>query len=227
MIANRTHEGQRPPPEFFAEYRALRHRTNSQLGFALLGIAVLLLVSVPIIVPIIRLLSMKWYVLIIGGLVGMRQLSLYFGIGSLAIILSVQILHTVVILTAVGLAGWFTLRSGHDLLLSFYGFLASRAMLGWTPAASGPPESARYLRSFAFTANHYHMCVTARGYVGLVPLSTQRGDEVVILHGCDAPFVVRRRGELCFLVGDAYIHGIMNGEALEGLGSEVGETRLR
>ena len=48
------------------------------------------------------------------------------------------------------------------------------------------------------------------------------GDEIWILHGGHVPFILRpyctdsNRAGSYFLAGDCYIHGIMDGEAMEG-----------
>ncbi|TQN67654.1 Heterokaryon incompatibility protein 6, OR allele [Colletotrichum shisoi] len=62
--------------------------------------------------------------------------------------------------------------------------------------------------------------VLARGgrYVGMVPEGCEAGDEVWMLKGCNAPFVLRRSAEregARRIVGAAYVHGIMSGEAVE------------
>ncbi|KAH7244510.1 heterokaryon incompatibility protein-domain-containing protein [Fusarium redolens] len=58
--------------------------------------------------------------------------------------------------------------------------------------------------------------VTNGGYIGLAPPSAQLGDEVVLLSGGRVPFVVRKRNlniQECYsIVGEAYVHGIMDGE---------------
>jgi hypothetical protein len=58
-------------------------------------------------------------------------------------------------------------------------------------------------------------------FVGFAPPKTEDGDVVVILFGCSVPVVLRptgngpdTSGEFQF-VGEAYIHGRMDGEALE------------
>ncbi|KAH7152055.1 heterokaryon incompatibility protein-domain-containing protein [Dactylonectria estremocensis] len=56
---------------------------------------------------------------------------------------------------------------------------------------------------------------TVRGYLCLVPSSTNIGDKVMIVSGCPTPVVLRRvkTEEDCFtVVGDAYVHGAMFGE---------------
>jgi hypothetical protein len=63
--------------------------------------------------------------------------------------------------------------------------------------------------------------LTKMGYIGVGPPDTQVGDQVWILNGGRLPFVLREKeskkytcnGSLRFsLVGDAYVHGIMDGE---------------
>ncbi|KAK4101241.1 hypothetical protein N658DRAFT_471647 [Parathielavia hyrcaniae] len=56
-----------------------------------------------------------------------------------------------------------------------------------------------------------------RGYVGLGPGETARGDVIVFLYGATAPFVLRPTGEVdeYHLVGEAYIYGVMDGEAMD------------
>lgn len=60
----------------------------------------------------------------------------------------------------------------------------------------------------------YQFCVTAKGFIGMVPSLTQIGDIVCLIHGLEVPYVLRSFGTRYKLVGDSYIHGIMDGEAL-------------
>jgi hypothetical protein len=52
-------------------------------------------------------------------------------------------------------------------------------------------------------------------YWGLVPVSTQLGDKICVLQCCAVPYVLPEVDGHYILVGDRYIHGIMQGEALE------------
>ena len=55
---------------------------------------------------------------------------------------------------------------------------------------------------------------TVKGYMGVG--NPKPGDEVFLLKGSSVPFVLRPRGpgrEGFFVVGDCYVHGIMDGEA--------------
>ncbi|EPE36533.1 hypothetical protein GLAREA_08696 [Glarea lozoyensis ATCC 20868] len=57
--------------------------------------------------------------------------------------------------------------------------------------------------------------VTEKGYMGLGPASIQKGDFVYVLAGGQVPFILRKHtnAETYFLMGESYVHGIMDGEA--------------
>ena len=63
--------------------------------------------------------------------------------------------------------------------------------------------------------SHRCMMRTKKGYLGLAPAVTQLGDRISLLKGLKAPVVLRPKGEAWELVGECYIHGIMNGEAFD------------
>jgi hypothetical protein len=54
--------------------------------------------------------------------------------------------------------------------------------------------------------------MTEKGYFSLVSDQAQVGDSIALCMGGDFPLVVRRRGECWELIGDSYVHGIMDGE---------------
>jgi hypothetical protein len=56
---------------------------------------------------------------------------------------------------------------------------------------------------------------TARGYVGLSAGSVKAGDEMCVLFGSLVPIVLRREGRSWRVVGECYVHGIMDGEVLK------------
>ncbi|KAH7317765.1 heterokaryon incompatibility protein-domain-containing protein [Rhexocercosporidium sp. MPI-PUGE-AT-0058] len=62
--------------------------------------------------------------------------------------------------------------------------------------------------------------VSESGSIGLAPMAAQERDVVCILYGCSVPVVLREtraRGETFWqLVGECYVHGKMDGEAMEG-----------
>lgn len=71
---------------------------------------------------------------------------------------------------------------------------------------------------------------TSKGKLGLGPCNVQRGDLVCVFYGCEVPFIIRpmsgtpsttgkwlwkKQVISGFLVGEAYVHGIMDGEGLD------------
>lgn len=62
-------------------------------------------------------------------------------------------------------------------------------------------------------------CSTDSGYFGLVPSHCEEGDLVCCLAGGSVPYVLRQSddGNDFKLVGECYIHGVMQGEALRGV----------
>ena len=61
--------------------------------------------------------------------------------------------------------------------------------------------------------------VTRKGYLGLGPRDTKVGDRVSVLLGSDVPFILRKREGASRggwkMVGETYVHGIMEGEVIE------------
>ncbi|KAH6276611.1 hypothetical protein HBI40_056690 [Parastagonospora nodorum] len=72
-------------------------------------------------------------------------------------------------------------------------------------------------RTFRSDINSY-----GKQFVGLVPPNARIGDQICILYGCSVPVVLRKLESpdqtlQWQFVGDAYVHGIMDGEFLRGL----------
>lgn len=66
-------------------------------------------------------------------------------------------------------------------------------------------------------------CATEGRYLGWVPRGVEKGDVVCVLEGGEVPFVMRLAKDGRYeVLGDCYIHGIMDGEATkrEGLVKE-------
>ena len=59
--------------------------------------------------------------------------------------------------------------------------------------------------------------ITEEGYIGMAPQTAHPGDFIVVFLGCQSPIVLRPRGDGGYLVvGEAYVHGLMTGEAFLG-----------
>jgi hypothetical protein len=60
------------------------------------------------------------------------------------------------------------------------------------------------------------VCVTSNGYLGRAAHGSVIGDKICIFFGASVPFVLRERDDGGFMfVGEAYVHGLMDGEALK------------
>lgn len=58
--------------------------------------------------------------------------------------------------------------------------------------------------------------ITSKGFVGLFPGCTTKGDAIHVVGGCPIPYVTRRiEGGNWQMIGECYVHGIMKGEALQ------------
>lgn len=55
---------------------------------------------------------------------------------------------------------------------------------------------------------------TREGRLGIGPPKTEAGDLICVLCRCPMPFVLRRQGDGYVIVGEVYVHGIMDGEAV-------------
>ena len=95
-------------------------------------------------------------------------------------------------------------------------------------------KEADYMESYcAFdrTGKRRRLMATKRGYIGWAPDNmygeskdqTRVTDLVVILFGCTTPLIIRPYGKQFLVVGEAYVQGVMDGEAMSLL--ESGECQ--
>lgn len=104
-----------------------------------------------------------------------------------------------------GLQGLLTL-SQQDLLVAFWGSEAASAEeLSW----QGPDgqDSLHYP-----SLGQKSLFITETGYVGYGPFGISDGDQIIILPGCQYPFLVRKKGEFYQVVGICRMYGIVDGE---------------
>ena len=61
-------------------------------------------------------------------------------------------------------------------------------------------------------------CLSLEGRIGWVPLAARTGDIVSLMRGSPVPVLIRpsQQGNSFFMIGQCYIHGIMDGEAVIG-----------
>ncbi|KAI3320241.1 HET-domain-containing protein [Xylariaceae sp. AK1471] len=86
------------------------------------------------------------------------------------------------------------------------------------PESTDQPKLSDYYRDniVSWVAD---MCIfeTSNGYVGILQGNPHPGDEVFVILGCDVPVLLRPTSSGEYeVVGDCYLHGIMDGEALLG-----------
>jgi hypothetical protein len=55
-------------------------------------------------------------------------------------------------------------------------------------------------------------CLTEKGMMGLLPFAAKVGDSVGVFAGCRIPYILRASEDEYKIVGDAYLHGMMDGE---------------
>jgi len=78
-------------------------------------------------------------------------------------------------------------------------------------------QSLSYLAALRDTVQGWRFAVTKNGFVGTVPDLAQAGDVVAILKGGRVPFILQKsdaRSGAFRLIGECYVHGLMNGEGL-------------
>ncbi|KAF7886448.1 hypothetical protein EAF00_010551 [Botryotinia globosa] len=75
---------------------------------------------------------------------------------------------------------------------------------------------------------------TKTGYIGVGPSEIKEGDRVCVLFGGKTPFILRKKdpeakvqtksAEEWVFIGDTYVHGIMNGEAIKSMSNEQSKS---
>ena len=89
--------------------------------------------------------------------------------------------------------------------------------------AVDPPESFWIDIGVSFVKHVDRMLIgrklflTSDGLLGLCPKGAENGDQICILLGADVPMILRQEQEKYRLVGESYVHGMMDGEAIHQL----------
>jgi hypothetical protein len=87
------------------------------------------------------------------------------------------------------------------------------ALLDESESASEPEHSAMRTLMLGPTRGRVTF-VTGTGWVGLAPWGTVEGDMVFVAVGADVPYILRACEDGYELVGECYVQGIMDGEAM-------------
>jgi hypothetical protein len=69
------------------------------------------------------------------------------------------------------------------------------------------------------------LITTNDGHIGMAPCRVRKGDQICVLFGCNIPLILRQRknADLYEVIGECYLHGFMDGEALGKRGNSVFE----
>ncbi|KAL6408274.1 hypothetical protein AUP68_08129 [Ilyonectria robusta] len=86
------------------------------------------------------------------------------------------------------------------------------------------PESSAFFHRLSVMEGRRMMRASDDGMFGIVPQAARVGDKIALLKGARLPIVLRERGSEWAVIGEAYIHGLMNGERWDE--SKVGDIWL-
>lgn len=75
----------------------------------------------------------------------------------------------------------------------------------WLDFAAKARDMRRQSQTFQTTSRH----------IGLGPVEIQPGDQICVLFGARLPFPIRKPDKHWLWVGECFLHGLMNGEAIE------------
>jgi hypothetical protein len=85
---------------------------------------------------------------------------------------------------------------------------------------------------FTFRAGQWaplrRLFTTPQKWLGLGPESLEQNDEVWLLKNANVPFILRPDGDSQYtLVGEAYVHGIMQGQLIDAPGGTEGFREIQ
>ncbi|KAK0640698.1 heterokaryon incompatibility protein-domain-containing protein [Cercophora newfieldiana] len=92
-----------------------------------------------------------------------------------------------------------------------------KAMPGVDPMHPEVVDAMAFWAKLTASATGRTFAVTERGLYGLVPQLARPGDKVCAIRGLDVPLVMRVVAARHALLGEAYVHGIMEGEAMSAV----------
>lgn len=75
-------------------------------------------------------------------------------------------------------------------------------------------EYSKWVECAACTAGLRTFATTVGGYYVLGPAVAEKGDVVCVLFGGRTPYILRPKGDHYLFVGECYVHGMMDGEAI-------------
>ncbi|KAI1459366.1 heterokaryon incompatibility protein-domain-containing protein [Annulohypoxylon moriforme] len=85
---------------------------------------------------------------------------------------------------------------------------------------SSASEWVPFEHSYGQAMYRRRLFTTVNGYLGISTRALKQGDKVCVLRGCPVPVLLRPIEAQYENVGEAYVHGLMNGEALSPQGDD-------
>jgi hypothetical protein len=89
------------------------------------------------------------------------------------------------------------------------------------PGLASTPDSLLYHEGvwvvYSLYTLHRRLMISEKGYISLVPIDCRSGDRICVLSGCSIPVILRQKGDYHILIGECYVHGIMDGQAIQQL----------
>lgn len=205
-------QGERPSPDYAIQFRKLKELDMKLDVAAIIVLPFSVVIALAFVVLAIRYLPLLAHVAILSALASRKHISISFAVAVLVLLPVFRWIRIAfLVLVLIGLTLYYLSRNPLSLL----------ELLAWAEMTSilrdpvGPPnDCVEYFSSMSKMANRNSLCTTKKKFIGLLPVRTKPGDLVVIALGCDALLVVRRtqRQSYYSLVGDCYLHGIMDGE---------------
>jgi hypothetical protein len=115
-----------------------------------------------------------------------------------------------------------TMPCGSDHIDSYYnmkrvwGLIANRAMT-FPEVASGGVSTLTFMEAVTFACSGRRYFSTKNGRVGLGPADIEPGDLVCVFLSGPTPYIIRQsqRNSNYKFLGESYVHGLMNSEALD------------
>lgn len=88
-------------------------------------------------------------------------------------------------------------------------------------------EMRRWIKNYSGAR---HFFISEKGYIGLLPDDAEEGDKLILLLGGDPLYIIRPTEDSdgnpeddFELIGECYVHGLVDGQALEGVDVEHDE----
>ena len=88
-----------------------------------------------------------------------------------------------------------------------------------------PQNLLTLLMAISAKANGRRFMISSDNYIGLAPNEAQVGDEIFVLAGSSVPFILRPEDGHHLVIGEAYVHGLMDGEASRRVDDRRAEIR--